>query len=492
MSTLQQRLWAPYSPILLAPFRQRRHTGELWIWLGLLLLIVLIALGLGINSGLEAARLTLGIATLPALLILWCICFSSLSSQNHPNAARLVPGHVARLRRCAVGLMAALTLLVTTLYSPFTGSPLLWALAASATMVAVALSMRWWWLWIAFSILPSLGFLEPLNALTAQFWSSMKQWYLQQPASLAGIAVLVLPWALSCLLQEGGPSHRSNYTRQVQLQQFLSNPQKTPSSPKNLGTFGMQLMRLFAWPQPLWREHLLRHAKPEARSALARAELVSMGSLHSSAIAGAYSVLLLALALIALGVQLRYQPDWSEVGRNGNYGLQIGIVCSALNPLLGLSATLYRSRHEQALLMLLPGMPTGALLNRLMAQRLLFQYYLQWGLALALVAAISSLGGEPVYSRLGFYALLTLLPMGGLLLRDWSRQGLPSATGMALLIIGSLLGSALVFALAWQGVSVGALAAASVLITAGILLWRWRRYVQGDQNLSYMPVGRWA
>jgi len=63
---------------------------------------------------------------------------------------------------------------------------------------------------------------------------------------------------------------------------------------------------------------------------------------------------------------------------------------------------------------------------------------------------------------------------------------------MALLIIAGVLGCALVFALAWLGVSMKALAAASVLITVGTLLWRWRRYVQGDQNLSYMPVGRWA
>lgn len=492
MSALQQRLWAPYSQILLAPFRQRRHTGELWIWLALAALILLLALGLGISNDWEAARLTLGIAVLPALLILWCICFSSLRNQNHPNAARLVPDHVARLRRCAVGLMLGLTLLVTALYSPFTGKPLLWALAAASTMVMFAICMRWWWLWIVFSILPSFGVWSPLNALFAQFWAGMKQWYLMQPLSLAGLALLVLPWVLTRLLQEGGPNHRSSYLRLEHLRQIL-NPQKQgATNAKNLGAFGHFMARLFTWPQPLWRAHLLRHAKLDARSAMARAELVSMGGLHWTAITGALSVLLLALALIALWMQLRYQPDWSEIGRNGNYGIQIGIVCSALNPLLGLMGNLYRSRREQALLMLLPGMPKGASLNHRMAKRLLLQFYLQWTMALALVAAISSLGGEPVYSRLGYFALLAVLPMGALLLRNWSKQNTPSPSAMALLIMAGVLGSGLFFALAWLGLGMKTLAAASVLITVCTLLWRWRRYVQADQNLSYMPVGRWA
>ncbi len=489
MSTLQQRLWAPYSPLLLAPFRQRRHTGELWIWLGLLLLVLLLALGLGIAQGWGAARLTLGIATLPALLILWCIGFSSLRQQNHPNAARLVPQHLERLRRCAVGLLLGLTLLVTALFSPFTGAPLLWALGTAASLVLFAMCIRWWWLWLVLSIVPSFGFWPPLNAIFVLFWSGMKQWYTTQAWSLAGLAVLVLPWVLAQLLQNGGPSHRSSYRRLEQLRQVL-NPQRSATMAGNQGTLGRFLARLFTWPAPLWQAHLLKHAKPSARSALARAELLTLGGLHWTAITGALSLLLLALALIALWMQLRYQPDWSEMGRNGNFGLQIGLVCSALNPLLGLAATLYRSRREQALLMLLPGMPRGLALNRMMAQRLLMQYVLQWSLALGLVAAISALGGDALYSHLGLYALLGLLPMGSLLLRDWSRQGSPKASSMALLIVSGLLSSGLVFGLAALGMPIAALSTASGLITLGLLRWRWQRYV--IKSPSFMPVGRWA
>jgi len=490
MSALQQRLWAPYGPILLAPFRQRRQTGELWIWLGLLALISLLALGLGISKSWEAARLTLGIAALPAFLILWCICFSSLRDQNHPNAARLVPGHVARLRRCAVALMLGLTLLVTALYGPFTGKPLLWALAAATTMLIFAICMRWWWLWFGIWVLPSLGFWWPVNALFVDFWAGMKQWYLLQPASLAAIALLVLPWVLSRLLQEGGASHRGSYTQQAQLRKLLSNQQQSLMTPKYSGTLGMRFMRLFVWPQPLWHQYLLRHAKPEARSALARAELVALGNMHWTCFLGSFSVLLALFAIGAVGLSLYSEPNWSEMGRSGSTGLQIGIFSMALNPLLGLAANLYRSRREQSLLMLLPGMPRGQSLNLKMARRLLLQFHLHWVVAMALIVLLLSLSDAAQATRIGLYLLLATLPMGSLLLRDWSRQAMPKASSLALPLVLLMLGTGLAFGMQWLGLSLGWIAALSILLSALILAWRWPRYVRNSP--SYMPVGRWA
>ncbi|MCV2351514.1 hypothetical protein [Paucibacter sp. Y2R2-4] len=491
MSALQQRLWAPYSPILLAPLRQRRHTGELWIWLGLLALILLLALGLGVSKGWAAARLVLGIAALPSLLILWCISFSSLQQQNHPNAARLVPGHVARLRRCAVGLLLALTLLVTVLYGPVTDSPLLWALGTATTLVIFAICLRWWWLWFGIWILPSLGFLWPFNNLFALLWGGMKQWYVQQPASLAGLALLVLPWLLSRLLQEGGASHRGNYTRQAQMRKIFNNQQQSLMTPKYTGTLGMRCMRLFSWPQPLWHQYLLRHARPEARSALARAELVYLGNLHWTCFLGSISVVLTLVALGAIAAELYTAPNWASLASQGGLGLHIGIVSMAINPLLGLPANLYRSRREQSLLLLLPGTPRGPALNRHMARRFLLQFHLHWAFGMSLILLLISLGSAAqTASYVGLYALLATLPMGSLLLRDWSKQAMPNLAALALPFALAPLGASAAFGLHWLGLSLGWIAGLSVLLSALMLAWRWPRYVRN--SASYMPVGRWA
>jgi hypothetical protein len=486
---IMRRLWGNYGPLLSAPFQQRRHTGELWVWLALLLVAVVLVLGVATAVDTDAAAKVLGLVTLPVLVIGWCICFDGLRQQNHPHLARLVPGHVARLRRCAVALMLALSFGVAGVFGAATSSPLLWGLGAGVTLLALAVCMRWWWLWLLATVLPFLGFWGPVEPFLKSMWAGLRHWYLTQPASLGLLAALLLPWLLSRLLQNGGAAHRRNYRQQEDLRQMMGS-QASPKTAKPMGSIGRGFAQLFAWPFAPWRKYLLRAAKPEARSALARAELVSLGNLHWSCMLGGLSVVWVILALIAIWVQLRYAPDWSELGRNGNFGMQIGIVCAALNPLMGLAANLYRSRREQALLMLLPGMPKGRVLNRLMGQRMLLQFYLQWGLALAFIAAVVSLGGREHFSRLGFYALLAVLPMGGLLLRDWSRQNMPSGVRIALPLLVGLLGTGLVFGLAWVGISLDLLAAASLLLSAGLLGWRWQRYVLSSR--SAMPVGRWA
>ncbi|WP_310388371.1 hypothetical protein [Roseateles sp.] len=489
MSLRMRNFWGNYGPLLSAPLQQRRHTGELWVWLTLLLIALVLVLGVAIAVDTSAAAKVLGFVTLSVLVIGWCICFDGLRQQNHPHMARLVPGHVARLRRCAVGLMLSVSLGVAGVFGAATGSPLLWGLGAGAVLLALAVCVRWVWLWLPLTILPLLGFWAPVEPLLQSLWAGLRHWYLTQPASLGLLAALLLPWLLSRLLQEGGATHRRSYRQQADLRQLMAGP-ASANTAKPMGDIGRAFAQLFAWPFAPWREHLLRAAKPEARSALARAELVSLGSLHWSCILGGLSVVWIILALLAGWVQLRYAPDWSELGRNGSVGLQIGFVCAALNPLLGLAANLYRSRREQALLMLLPGMPKGRVLNRLMGQRMLLQFYLQWGFALAVVAAVVSLGGREHFSRLGLYALLAVLPMGGWLLRDWSRQPMPSGVRIALPLLAGLLGTGLVFGLAWAGIGLGWLAAASLLLSVGLLAWRWPRYVLSSP--SAMPVGRWA
>ncbi|MCV2353480.1 hypothetical protein LNV09_04825 [Paucibacter sp. B2R-40] len=479
-----------YSPLLLAPFQQRRHTGELWVWLALLLLTLALALACAIMVDLTTARLVLGIAAATSLLILWGISFASLRRQNHPTAARLVPGHLARLRCCAVGLLLVLSATSAVLFGSQLGQPLAWGLGAAVVMLSVAAMLRWYRLWFLIWIVPSLGFWWPVNALWLRVWHGVLHWYGAQPASLALVAGLLLPWLLSRLLQDGGAAHQASYREAEMLRLAFADQTRGLSTGMYFGKTGLTLTRLFSWPRPLWERYLLAHAKPAARSVLARAELACWGNQHWTSILGSLTVILALLAIGAVAIAQFYAPNWSEFGGNGSVGLQIGIVSMVLNPLLGLAASLHRSRREQALLMLLPAMPRGQTLNRLLARRLLTQYFLQWSLALALIClmmAMASGGGAP---RLGLYALLLALPMGSYLLRDWSRQAAPVGAHQVLPLIAMAAGAAVLAGMAWLGLSLWITAALSLILTLVLLRRRWQRWVL--LSPAALPVGRWA
>ncbi|MCV2359920.1 hypothetical protein LNV08_13160 [Paucibacter sp. TC2R-5] len=485
-----RKLWEQYGPLLAAPFQQRRHTGELWVWLALLLLSVAVAIACAILADLKAALVVLGIDAGASVLILWGICFASLRRQNHPNAARLVPGHLDRLRRCAIGLLLFLSLITALLFGSQLGQPLAWGLGAAALMLVVAAFVRWIQLWFYFWIVISLAFWGPVGAACMRVWSGLLQWYTLQPASLALLAVLILPWLLSRLLQDGGPAHQANYRAAEKIRLAFAEQTRGLSTAKYAGKTGLTMMRLFSWPQPLWQRYLLQHARPAARSALARAELVYLGNLHWTSMLGALTVISALLAIGATVFAQFYTPDWAGLSSGGGFGLQIGIISMALNPLIGLAACLHRSRREQALLILLPGMPRGQALNRLMARRLLTQFYMQWSLALVLIGLMMAPAAPGQASRIGLYALLLALPMGAYVLRDWSRQAAPVGAHQVLPLMIIIAGGALLAGMAWLGVSIWITVGLSVGLTLFLLQRRWQGLVKGSP--AAMPVGRWA
>lgn len=485
-----RKLREQYGPLLAAPFQQRRHTSELWVWLALLLLSLGVAIACAIMVDLKAALVVLGIDAGASLLILWGICFASLRRQNHPNAARLVPGHLARLRQCAIGLLMVLSLVTALLFGAQLGQPLAWGLGAAALMLLVAAFVRWMQLWFYIWIVISLAFWGPAGAVCVRIWSGLLQWYALQPACLALLVVLLLPWLLSRLLQDGGPAHQASYGAAEKIRLAFADQTRGLSTARYAGKAGLAMLRLFSWPQPLWQRHLLATAKPAARSALARAELVCLGNLHWTSMLGALTVM---SALLALGYSVFvqfYPPDLSRLGSGGGLGLQLGICSMALNPLMSLPASLHRSRREQALLVLLPGMPRGQALNRLMARRLLAQFYLQWSLALILIGLMMAPAAPGEASRIGLYGLLVALPMGAYVLRDWSRQAAPN-DGRALLPLMMVVGGASSLAgLAWLGVSIWITAGLSVGLTLLLLRHRWQRLVV--YSPAALPVGRWV
>jgi hypothetical protein len=168
----------------------------------------------------------------------------------------------------------------------------------------------------------------------------------------------------------------------------------------------------------------------------------------------------------------------------GHVGISIGLTSMALSAVMTLPAALWHSRREQALLVLLPGMPQGAVLSRAVAWRQLRQGLWTWAVILPALATMLWAGHEK--SVLTYLAVA--LPVSAWMWRDASRlrEARPSAAvGPMLLCL--VAGGLSAFLLSrWPAAWLPWLLVVLVL-TAGLLAWRWRRMASLPQAL---PAGR--
>jgi len=177
--------------------------------------------------------------------------------------------------------------------------------------------------------------------------------------------------------------------------------------------------------------------------------------------------------------------------------LSFGLLTGACTPALQAAAQLHQTRREQALLVLLPGVPRGARLNRWLAWRmsLVFVVAALCGFALAAVLNAFAEAIQPgvVNRSTGGMALAlfpALLPQVAWQWRQWAR--LRGATGFEMSMPGLapvLLG--LVALVLHLGAGIGYMAIGAAFAAAALLYcaWRWHR-MAGEPTA--LPVGRLA
>jgi hypothetical protein len=168
------------------------------------------------------------------------------------------------------------------------------------------------------------------------------------------------------------------------------------------------------------------------------------------------------------------------------WGLSAGMLTFAVNVALQARAAIHGTRREQALMMLLPGMPRGRALNTALARRLSVQFICSWALAVVACTAIVPLGTQ----ESGWFAIYAAgcLPIGALLWTDWSRARAPTAISrVAPLLVVMPLTLGAMAAQAWMGVA----AWISVLgfVVAAVLLVAWRAWRLRDAPSAF-PAGR--
>ncbi|MCH7345491.1 hypothetical protein LZ017_19110 [Pelomonas sp. CA6] len=470
------------------------------LWVGVVgpILAVMVLLALVVGTWLLKFALALGLLLCACL---WWAAITALMQQNHPVHARLVPGHVRRLREVAVALLLGCSLLFAMVGLPLGGSFWLWWIGGVALLVLTQQAMRhpwlWWAMWLPLALADGWKGWAPVRALVAT-----AQWvFALRPMTLTLVLLLIAAAWVASGLERGGSRHALRHARGKawldranrgleggfslldpawRRQEQARGSRLLPALGACLGWLNRGLLS--------WR---IRHARPTASSALARAEMATLKQLHWSALTGAVLLIvpLLALGYLLLQPVLGWPPLTSPRLLRGA-GLSIALASMLVNPMLGIVGALHRSRREQAMLMLLPGMPRGAALARGLARRLMGGYLICWLLSMAGVALIYRASGQGASTVALSFAAATL-PAGVLMLwRDWARQGALPPWFVPALVGLTLVGLAGLEALrAWLSVPAWGLPLISAAVAGLLGLWRWRAMTRGAPP---WPVGRWA
>lgn len=262
-------------------------------------------------------------------------------------------------------------------------------------------------------------------------------------------------------------------------------------------TWGPFTLYSFYWLMPLWREHLLRHARPTPASVLARAELVVLRERHWTA---TWSAVLLVVAAMPLLLELmgalfhNSRLPMREVWQPLPGLLLFLLAMSGALAVFGLSEGMFRRRREQALLMLLPGMPRGAALNRQLALRAWLQMLMPWVAGMLIIALHD--GAQERVQRELFHgswipgAMLLTPSLVVMAWRDWARQrawtlGRQQLALAPMFAAGYFIGTWLQEAHWpwWAWLALGLLPALA------LAAWRWHRLSRWP---AAWPAGRWA
>lgn len=461
------------------------------LWLLLLPLAAALGLGLYLDRPELLPKLMAGAASV-CLQFAWWAMVAALLRQNHPQAAWLVPGQLRRLRECALGLFLLLALLQGGLLALTFDSRWLTLLGVAALMLGMAVLQRWPWGWALVWVIPvSLpgGLRSPTGGWLRE---RLLAWQAQPPVLewllLLGLMLLLL----AAVFGRGGSGHARQWQRAAQSRrrQSLENWGGAAATSVQGPAPLRWLAALFSWGRWTWLGRLLgRGPVRRPGQALALAELAVLRGLHWSSVLGGVAVVLALFVLVLWVLQLGWGVNAWQVATQSGPGFSLGLLCMCINPGMGLWAALYQSRREQALLLLLPGMPRGQALTRQVARRQAAHYLLCWGVGLGLASLLSLRSPHGLTGWVLNYAALTL-PLALLPWQDWSRRGRPSSAVMAMLVLGLLGGMALLAAVVFGlGLPLWAPLAISVGLTLALAAWRWRALAQLPPP---WPVGRWV
>lgn len=465
-----------------------RDVGRLW-WLGLLVVGAPALALFSPRAGAVAAAFCVTSAIV--LFFTWGAAVTALLAQNDPLSARLVPGQLRRLRETTVGTFLFLATACGALLGAFFGYTQVFIMIVAVLMLGIAFCLRWpllWGLWGAPWLLVPFQAKPPIQATV----EALVVWHDHQPFTQAAVIMGTCCAGLWPLFLAGGERHDRSWRRTLRVNAPMSTQGAVrPARPNGLLD---ALQRISQWAEPLWREHLIRTARPTPASVVARAELAALRSQHWSVTASITPLIFGAVVVGELAVMARWPDQASQVLHSALPGVSIGLMMTMMAPHFALAKTLHQTRREQVLLALLPGMPRGEAMNRMLAKRLMWHHVATWSAGVAMIVLVATLAPDvdlwQAQPLLGLDVAAAVLPAGLLAWPDWSRQPQPSGARTTLLTLILLTGMALCAAArSHWAFSPWWLVLGSAALTCAAGAWRWR----GLRRMApFWPVGRHA
>lgn len=491
--------WPQARLLLRAPWQWRGNESSLWeqrLYGGLAAVLLLgPALAAVVWMPARPAGVVLGTLAFLAVALYWGLQLGVVLRLDHPHVAHAVPGHSRALRVVTVGLWLGLVALCGVAAALGTwllnGSGLTAGLAvvvgSATTLFLLAMAVRWWWLWLPLSLGPAFMAETTWRTGVISSWLWLQQQWQAQPLMVTLAVLLVQGLLLPVVFGRGDCQHARAYASRERLRKVAADggAGKQPALAA-YGRWGEWLGQAWQRLSDAWLAHVCQQARPTPRSVMARAEVVLHGSQHwvrhlsTGVLVQVVVALCLLVTLQLTGVNL------ALLLQGGQVGISIGLTSMALSAVMTLPSALWHSRREQALLVLLPGMPQGAALTRALAWRQLRHCLWTWAVMLPALATMVWAGHA--MSLLTFTAVA--LPMSAWLWRDVSRLREARASAAVVPVVLSVVACVLsAFVLsrhpgAWPFWLLGVLA-----LTAGLLAWRRRCMGRLPQAL---PAGRLA
>ena len=452
--------------LLRQPWQARRRdtgwhrpwVGPLTCSLGILVMVLLWP---------ASARLWLGALGLVWLAWLWWLLAEGLYGQSRPALARLLPGHVRALQ-----------------FQLLVHGALVTAAAVAIFTLALGPVRPWWWLVLPVVVLMAWLAREPWLWLPASLlgpWMPLHAWATEAANASLGfqlLGLLVTGVLLVASIGNGGTLHRWHAARRARWQRAeTAQHEGRAISTAALSMPLRVLLRLFDWPRLAWRRRVL--ARGAAAPLAARLNLgLGLGGQWAELLwIGA--LLFIAPAVILFGrLHSAADIDLQEVIDFSRFGVCIGVFSMIASTQHSRLSRLWARRREQALLVLLPGVPSGDLGG--VEARWRREYLLSWLLATAAVLTLGAAGSPGSIDYTAFCAAFCL-PLAWLAQHQQRRlQGRPR---LAPLVLAPVLAAVLAWPVQQLGLPAWASLAAGMLVYAALS----RRH---DPRRLALPLGR--
>ena len=487
--------------ILAAPWQQRRNASglrgiALVVALCFAAPVVLLVLGAFDPDPHKAEALRffavrgawVGVSAL--LVVGWAMLVGSVLVQNHPTLARLVPHHAGQLRLALLVAWALASLAAAALPGFAFDAPLAWACGVGAGLVLLAACLRWPPLWLGSVATPfAVGWMTHRFS-AADFGDALWGQWMSHHVLVTGAVVLAGASVLVGVVSGGGARHIAAYEARQRLHKAVFAQQQGGGAGPVCSKYGwLRGLAEYGRPYAWWMARLL--ARPGS-PVMARL-LVGLGpATHwTSRVFQAFwfmavsTLLCVLVSLFIGGDMLAYVLPWLA------FSVLTGLCTPALQAVMHLKQT----QREQALLVLLPGVPRGARLNRWLAWQTSATFVLAALCAILLAWCLNAIAdairpGVAMIATGGmtFGVAAALLPQVAWQWRHWAR--LPAATGArqtAPVLAPILLGVAVMALHVATGVGYLAAGVALAVVSLAYCAWRWWR--MGAEPTAF-PVGR--